>query len=175
MYIPPFVRAVRPRSGFWRTGKIPWMSSLRESLRYVETLSEASTVLVNVFSILLVYLKESTSFDLYKEERTVQCPVRPKCRRPRKGGEVRLRQQVIADGFDGGGAFSSCIEHQFCRVVALHRKERWAGFESFFVPGNKILHGWGGAVDKESVDEYGSVNRRVVHAGKVRRVPSVRA
>ena len=47
----------------------------------------------------LVDLNESASFDLYEEERTMQGPVRPKRRRSPKGGEVRLRQQMVADGF----------------------------------------------------------------------------
>ncbi len=119
-------------------------------------------------SAFLVHLKESASFDLYEEERTIQCSVRSKRRRSRKGGEVRLRQELIVDGFAGGGAFSNRIEHQFRGIIALHRKKCRVGFKPFFIPGDKILHGRGGAVDKEAVDEHGSVDRRIVRAGEVR-------
>ena len=79
------------------------------------------------------------------------------------------------DGFARGGAISNRIDHQFCGIVALHRKECWVGLKPFFVPVDKILHGRGRAVHKESVDEHGSVDRRIGRAGEVRRVPSIRA
>ena len=81
----------------------------RRTLRYVERLSDVRTPLVDFFSILLVHLKESASFDLHEEERTIQCSIWSKRRRSREGGEVRLCQQLVVDGFARGGAFSNRI------------------------------------------------------------------
>ena len=58
-------------------------------------------------------------FDLYQEERTMQCSVRSERCRSRQGGEVLLRQQLIVNRFAGRGPFSNRIQHQFRGVVAL--------------------------------------------------------
>ena len=83
----------------------------RRTLRYVEPLSEARTPLVGFFSILLVHLKESAMFDLYQEERTIQCSVRSERCRSCQGGEIRLCQQLIVYRFAGRGPFSNRIQH----------------------------------------------------------------
>ena len=58
-------------------------------------------------------------FDLYQEERTMQCSVRSERCRSRQGREIRLCQQLIVYRFAGRGPFSNRIQHQFRGVVAL--------------------------------------------------------
>ena len=68
---------------------------------------------------------------------------------------------------------SNRVEHQFRGIVTLDRKECRVGLETFFIPGHKILHRRHGAVHKEAVDEHGSIDRRIVCAGEILRIPSI--
>src|SRR6185295_3700289 len=81
----------------------------------------------------LIHLKESTSSNLHEEERTIQSSVRPKRRRSRERGEVRLGQKLFVNGFARRGAFVHRIDHEFRSIVALHGKECRIGLEPFFV------------------------------------------